>query len=95
MSQSAITMEPDLQIPHHNPCHCDLASMTTFLSCPPHQWRCQLDCSHNRHCLQTQDPGMTLNHLTLRKKLLWKKYFGCYCWIYLLNLIPRIKYFNF
>ena len=30
MSQSAITMEPDLQIPHHNPCHCDLASMTTF-----------------------------------------------------------------
>ena len=47
MSQTAITMEPDLQIPNHNHCHCDLASMTTF-----------------SHCLQTQDPGMTLNHLT-------------------------------
>lgn len=30
MNQTAITMEPDLQIPDHNHCHCDLASMTTF-----------------------------------------------------------------
>lgn len=30
MSQTAITMEPDLQIPPHYPCPCDLASLTTL-----------------------------------------------------------------